>query len=190
MLIAVGGFVASGKSSVARELARTLGAVHIEADQVRDEILQIPSSQAAHEAAWSDNLAPGVTDRIYSEMLDRAESALSKDRPAVLDGCFATHAQRVGARGLAHLYANPFLFVECRTTRSVLEQRLRDRSRATGIDESAWFPLLDRIESRWEPVTELAVDEYVKVDSELAVPMIVDDVMAHTRRGLPLAGSA
>ncbi len=189
MLIAVGGLVASGKSSVAREVARALGAEHIEADQARDEMLHIPSNQAAHEAAWLDNLAPGVTDRIYRKMLDRARSVLATQRSAVLDGCFATRSQRESARALAHECTTPFLFVECRTSRIVLEQRLRERSLASGIDELAWFPWLARVESRWEPITELSPDEYLRVDSDRALPMSVDDVLAHSCGVPPLAVS-
>lgn len=188
-LIAVGGLVASGKSSVARETARVLGAVHVEADRVRDEILHIESGQTAHEAAWSTNLAPGVTDRIYREMLDRARQALSAGNFVVVDGCFALRSQRAGARTLARECDAHFLFVECRTSRPVLEQRLRARSLAAGVCDSAWFALLDRVESRWQSITELSEDEYLRVDSNLPLASIVDDVVAGSEFAYPLAAS-
>lgn len=166
MLIAVGGLIASGKSSVARAAAEALRAAHIEADALRDELLRIEPGQLAHEAAWADNLEPGVTDRIYREMLDRAGAALARDeRAVVVDGCFARRAQRLAARAVAHAQLAPFLFVECRAPREVIERRLRARSAEAGIDASAWIELLERIEARFEPVDELTASEHLVVDS-------------------------
>ena len=187
MLIAVGGLVASGKSSVARATARALDAQHFEADAVRDEILHIESGQAAHEAAWPDNLAPGVSDRIYREMLDRARRSLLAGGSSVVDGCFARRSQRDAARAIAHGCDSRFLFVECCTSRAVLERRLRARSLEVGVRQTAWLALLDRIESRWEPVTELAADEYLPVDSARPLASIVDDVLANLSRPSALA---
>ena len=188
-LVAVGGLVASGKSSVARETARVLGAVHVEADRVRDEILNIDSGQTAHEAAWSANLAPGVTGRVYGEMLDRARQALLAGSSVVVDGCFAWRSQRAGARTIAQECDAHFLFVECHTSRSVLEQRLRARSLAAGVSESAWFALLDRVEGRWQPVTELLANEYLRVDSSLSLASIVDHVVKNLRCPVRLVAS-
>jgi len=180
LLVAVGGLVASGKSSIAREVARALGAVHVEADAVRDELLEIEPGQLAHEAAWSDNLAPGVTDRVYAEVLARAARALEGAETAVVDGCFARRAQREAARAVARAADADFLFVDCMATRGVLESRLRARSREAGIAPGAWFALLDRVEARWEPVAELAAAEYLRVDSDRALAPIVGDVLAAT----------
>jgi predicted kinase len=178
MLIAIGGLVASGKSSVAREAARALGAMHVEADQVRDQTLHIEPGQRAHEACWMQNLQPGVTDRVYRKMFERARDVLSREISVVLDGCFATRSQRVDARSLAKRCGTRFMFVECRTSRSVLESRLRARSLDAGVPESTWFALLDRIESRWEPVTELPAEEYLRVDSARPLGSIVEDITA------------
>jgi predicted kinase/ribosome-associated translation inhibitor RaiA len=188
-LVAVGGLVASGKSSIAREAARLLGAEHVEADQVRDEILHIESGQTAHEAAWLDNLAPGVTARVYSEMLDRAREGLLSGNSVIIDGCFALRSQRAGARSLAHECNTDFLFVECRTSRSELEQRLSARSLAAGIPDSAWLTLLNRVERRWEPVTEFSADENMWIDSARPLASTVDDVVANLCCPYPIAAS-
>ena len=163
--------------------------MHIEADRVRDEILEIGGGQTAHEAAWSKNLAPGVTGRIYRKMFGRVRNVLLTGGSVVVDGCFAKRWQRTAARTHAQQYDTNFLFVECRAPRSVLEQRLRARSSAAGVPDSAWLTLLDRIEGNWEPVSELLADEYMAVDSANPLASIVGDVVARLRGSKLLAAT-
>ena len=189
MLIAVGGLIASGKSSVARAIAGALDAVHIEADTIRDELLQIGAGQDAHEAAWSDNLAPGVTDRIYRELVERARGTLRSGRSAVVDGCFAYRTQREAARSVGRECRAPFLFVECRTPRPVIEERLRARSAEAGVSHEAWLVLLDRIEKRWEAASGLAAQEYLPVDASRPLPQIVAEALVLAQRPRQVAVS-
>lgn len=182
-LLAVGGWIASGKSSVAREIAKSLHAEYVEADAVRDEIMAIGSGQAAHEAAWPQNLAPGATERIYTALFDRARVLLETGRDVVLDGCFASHEQRSAARALAQSAGARFCFAECRADESTLRERLHARSAASGLDPQAWLLLLERIESRWEPASELAPSEHLILDTGGSLGEALGSLGEHLRAG-------
>lgn len=162
VLVATGGWIASGKSTVARCVADELGAPLIQTDRVRDAL---GSREQVHEMDWERHFAPGFTRRIYATALARAREALERGHPAVVDGCFALRAQREGARALAAGQHAPFLFVECRADPAALRVRLEDRARVEGVPARAWLELLDSLRARWEPVDELGAAEHLVLDT-------------------------
>src|SRR5258708_27399634 len=82
MLIILGGLPGSGKTTIARELARQLGAVHVRIDSIEEAILDSgvlssPINDAGYRAAYAvaaDNLRigrPGVADSVNPVPLSR-----------------------------------------------------------------------------------------------------------------------
>jgi FMN phosphatase YigB (HAD superfamily)/predicted kinase len=183
-LIAVGGLVAVGKSSVSRALAERLGAVRFEADRVRDDLLREPDTGPVHEAHWWRAFESGVEGEIYRELLRRAEVQLSAGGTVVLDGCFARAHQRLEARALALTHGVGFLFVECRVPLEVSRLRLVARDAQRG--GSGWQAIFDDLSERWESVSELASREHVVVRSEGAI----DGVLAPIEARLSVVGSS
>jgi putative hydrolase of the HAD superfamily len=178
-VIAVGGQVASGKSTVARALADRLGAERFEADRMRDALLHHPPGEPVHEADWARTFEPGFEERVYAEMLRGAGHELRRGRTVVLDACFAAAAQRDRARALARRRGAPFLFVECHVPDAVARERLAARDAAAARPGWAWIHR--DLAARWEPVAEISPDELLRVDTsaspdEDAVAQIADRV--------------
>lgn len=158
VLVAVGGLVACGKSSLSRALVEHLGALHLEADQARAELASAP---AVHEAHWSRAFAPRFEADVYAAMFGRAEAELARGRAVVIDGCFARKRQRVEARALARRCSVPFLFVECRASPETVRARLDERDAEVPVP--FWQAVYDDLAVRWEPVDELDADEHAVV---------------------------
>jgi len=182
-VIAVGGLVAVGKSTVSRVLSEQLGAVRLEADRVRDELLREPDGGAVHEAHWWRTFEPEVEGEIYRELLRRAEVRVSAGDTVVLDGCFARAHQRLEARSLALAHGLDFLFVECRVPLEVSRRRLIARD-AEG-ETSGWQAVFDHLRERWEPASELASQEHVVVLSEGAIDDVLAPIEARLRARAP-----
>jgi|GEM_PF-215044 len=179
--VAVGGLVASGKSTVARAIARRLDAERIEADDIRHELLDRPS-EILHEARWLRELRPGFSDEVYRELLRRGAEAVGAGRSIVLDGCFPTAARRESARRIALGAGARFLFVECRVPEAVAIGRLRARDRAAG--RSGWVALYRDLAEHYEPPDEFAPSEVVSLDCQHDVETVLRELEAH---GLPTA---
>jgi predicted kinase/FMN phosphatase YigB (HAD superfamily) len=144
MLIAVGGGVASGKSTLARWIASRIGAIRIEADQTRRELVgERPDRQ------WT----PDLEDAVYDVLLRRGESALAAGQSVVLDGCFPKRLQRQCARSLAEQHQQPFLFVECQCDPETIRARLAARDEPGR--EGSWLQIHDALASHWEPTDDL-----------------------------------
>ncbi len=169
------GQVASGKSSVARRLAEQLGALRVEADCIRSELVQTPH-EPVHEADWWRVFERGFEARVYSDFMRRAREALETGRAVVLDACFPRNAQRLHARALARDAGAAFLLVECVASDETVQARLaaRDASRGNG----SWHAIHSSLAARYEPCRSLADDEHLEVSTDGSVESAVATVLA------------
>jgi len=179
-VIAVGGLVATGKSTVARVLAERLGAPRVEADRVRDDLLSAPGGEPVHEAYWWRTFEPGFEARVYRELGRRAEAALASGRGVVLDGCFARTHQRLEARALARAHGLDFVFVECRVPPEVTQRRLAERDARSGA--GGWRAIFDDLAERWEPVAELPPGERIVLRSDGPVEDVIAPLLSPAAR--------
>jgi putative hydrolase of the HAD superfamily len=174
VLVAIAGGVASGKSSLARALAQRLGFACIVCDEIRDSLLEVPGDPL-HEAHWWRGFAAGFEDKVYAELLRRAEGYLADGRAVVLDACFPRNSQRLAVRSLARRRGLPFLFVECRARGETVRARLAARDAESG--STGWQTIHDDLAARWEPVAEINEDENAAVTTDGDVAAAVSAVV-------------
>jgi predicted kinase len=100
-LVLIGGGPASGKTTLARELASRIGAVAISTDDVRHELVQsgqLAGKPGAYDAGRYD---PQNVTAVYDAVLKRASGLLSNGRSVILDGTWRDPRQRQSAREVA-----------------------------------------------------------------------------------------
>ena len=163
-LIAVGGIIGCGKSTVARHLGEGLLAPVIESDRTRKHLAGVAASSPLGADAWSGAYSADKTEQVYAEILRRAGAVLASGRCVIVDAPFRSERQRQRIRELARQCEVPFLFVECRADESICRERLERREgRLTTSDGRAG--LLDEFIKSWEPVQGLAAQEHVVIDT-------------------------
>src|SRR3972149_3268771 len=89
MLILVVGLPGTGKTTIAKYLAKKTDAVLLRADVIRKELIKKPTYSKEE------------TEMIFSEMFARAKSILSKKMNVVLDVVFGRETERKKAEILA-----------------------------------------------------------------------------------------
>jgi predicted kinase len=140
-LVAVGGLSGSGKTSMARRLAPSLGAVPgalvVRSDVVRkqlfdrDPLVRLPTSAYAAD----------VTRRVYRALRARARAALGGGHAVIADAVFASPAERAAIERVARRAGVPFAGLWLEAPASLL----RDRLQARDADASDATPaVLDR----------------------------------------------
>lgn len=165
VVVAVGGIIASGKSTVAEALGERLSAPIIDADRTRKNMVGLAPTTRDTSAAFSGTYDLALTDRVYAEVMHRASLVLESGRPVILDASFRTEEMRRAARDLAAEHGVPFVFVECRARPEVCRARLERRERETSVSDGR-LAIFDAFCRRVEPVTELPDDEHVVLDTE------------------------
>jgi aminoglycoside phosphotransferase family enzyme/predicted kinase len=163
-LIAVGGLIASGKSSVADALGERLAVPVIGSDETRKRLLGVAPATPLRDQPWQSAYSPEVTERVYAALLARARFVLESGRSVVLDATFGSRLRREAARQLAQACGAAFTFVECRANEAVARARLEARARGPSVSDGRQEIYAD-LARRHEPVTELAGSEHLPVDS-------------------------
>jgi len=168
VVVAVGGVIASGKSTIADALGDRLSAPVIDADRTRKHLVGLAPTTRDNSGAFEGPYALAMTDRVYAEMMLRASTVLESGRPVVLDASFRTEDLRRAARDLATEHGVPFLMVECRVRPEVARERLVRREQETSVSDGR-LAIFDAFCARVEPPHELTSAELLVLDTERAV---------------------
>ncbi len=175
-LIAVGGMIGAGKSTLAEALSWELQAPAISSDATRKHLGGLSATAPGAPALYTQEF----TSRTYAEVFRRAQVVLESGRGAVLDGSFREASQRAEAMAVAAKAGRPFLFVELVADDQTLRERLRQRSRTATISD-AREDLLERFRDAYQPATELAPSTRLVLDARLPTNELAQEV----RRAYP-----
>jgi aminoglycoside phosphotransferase family enzyme/predicted kinase len=188
VLLVVRGLMGTGKTTLANALAETLGADHLQTDQVRREMDD--SASAYSEGYGQGRYSPQQRDRVYDALLEQARLRLEEGISVVLDGTFLTDAHRQKALGLARGGDIVPLVVTCRCPDHVARQRIEERL-ASGRSLSEARPeLLAQQRSEEEPADDgrgvLEVDTTNGLDGQI---LQVTERLARRWRGATADGA-
>jgi aminoglycoside phosphotransferase family enzyme/predicted kinase len=180
VVVAVGGIIASGKSTVADAFADRLAAPVVDADRTRKAMVGVQHAQPLHVGAFQGPYDLSVTDAVYDEMMRRAAVVLTSGRSVILDASFRTAELRRRARDLARRHGVPFLFAECRVSEEVVRARLEERERTGGVSDGRRAILSDFL-ARVEPATELGDREHLVLDTTRPVATSLEALASRVR---------
>jgi len=159
-LIAVGGMIGTGKSTLAAALGRELAVPVISSDRTRKATAGLaPTARAGAELYTADAL-----ERNYGEVLRRARLVLESGRGVVLDATFQTHRWRRAAADLANATGASFAHLETRCADTVVSSRLAER-RGRPSESDATDSELEELRRRYEPVSPADPGPHVPVDT-------------------------
>jgi len=177
---AVGGLAASGKTTLAKALARRTGLPYLSSDVARKAGAGIPLGQRADPAVY----APEVSLRLYAQLGARA--ALEPGG-AIVDATFGRSRERVAFRD-GHGAARPVLHVECvaplalRIARAHARQRSRAGASDAGPDVVRQQPM--------DALDDVAPHAHVAVRGDGPMELALAAIADALDRMLFIAGSA
>jgi aminoglycoside phosphotransferase family enzyme/predicted kinase len=134
-LITIGGLSGTGKTTLARALAPSLGAapgaVHLRSDVIRKELWGVGEQNRLPERAYEAK----ATGDVYTAILERAERVLAGGQAVIADAVYAQPGEREALEALAHKLSLPFqglwLSAEAGTLVTRVQGRTGDASDAT-----------------------------------------------------------
>jgi uncharacterized protein len=152
-LVIMSGLSGSGKSTVARQLAQPLSAIHIRSDAVRKRLAGISLSARGDQdgVAESGIYTPEMTQLTYERMLELGIFLAQQGWSVILDAKYDHYNLRQAMLEAAKTAQIPICIVQCTAPIEVLRDRLQHR---TGDVSDATAKLLDSQMKTAKPLTE------------------------------------
>lgn len=168
VLVLTAGLPASGKSTLARYLARSLGAALHGSDETRKRLANLPATARARSAdgPFSGLYGAEVSDRTYGALLDAARADLAAGRSVVIDAASPSRARRAPFHELARELGVPFVLALVSAPEGVLDQRFAARAADPSEVSDADSAVREAMRARFEPPHEFGVGERLEYRSD------------------------
>jgi predicted kinase len=153
-LLAVGGIIGTGKSTLAKGLAKSWGARLLQSDKIRKKLAGVPTLKHYKYGFKKGMYLPAFTQKTYRALLSQAENSLKKGQNVVLDASFSKKSLRKKLISLARRTGANFNFFETVAPNKIILRRLKRRKNDIS-DAGSW--LLDHFKKSYEPPTEMPV---------------------------------
>lgn len=134
-LVLVGGLPGTGKSTVARGLAKSLGAPVFRSDEVRKKVAGLDPLAPAPAGLNEGLYRPQITEATYRDLLAEAGRELGLGRTVVLDATWRVPRWRDAAADLARRTSSDLVELRCVAPLELALDRIRRRL-GTGLDPS------------------------------------------------------
>lgn len=174
------GMVATGKSCLARALAKRLGCRHYNSDVIRKEITgtlhKNSSTLAMDEGIYSSE----ISEKTYNEILKRAMARIVDFAASfvILD---ASYLQKKNREKLCLAFhgKGKIMFFHCSVSKEVVKRRLVLRAHDhMEVSDGRWEVYLEQ-KKRFEYPAELSMEQLVSLDTDMPVSVLVDICLAH-----------
>jgi aminoglycoside phosphotransferase family enzyme/predicted kinase len=178
MLIAVGGLIGTGKSTLAGLIGALTGLAVFSSDRERKQLAGTAPTERKGDRFQQGIYRAEFTEKTYARLLDRADRCLAGGRGVVIDASFAAARQRRPFLELANRRGVPALFIECESTERIVQARLAARQSDPAAVSDADWETYKQMRRRFEPFTELPEESRLVLTTDPGAAIALDKVQA------------
>ncbi len=129
------GLSGSGKSTVARMAAESIGAIRVRSDVERKRLFDLDAAARSASALGTGLYGQEATRKTYDRLADVARTLLAAGLSVIVDATFIVRTDRQVFRAIAEATGARFIILDCVAPVEVLRARIADR-RQSGADAS------------------------------------------------------
>ncbi|MGD9018168.1 MAG: AAA family ATPase [Desulfobacterales bacterium] len=171
------GMPASGKSTLAKALSKTLGVACLRSDVIRKEMFGLDPWRAAVTTDSNGIYSEDADHRTYKELIDRAGLLVAEGRSVVLDATFSRRRHRRQLLQVGTGHDVRIWFVECLAPDGVLMDRLKRREHRSGVSD-ARPQHFSGFKERYQPFTDVNPRMLIRVSGTAPMPDTIGDILS------------
>jgi uncharacterized protein len=172
------GRVATGKSTIARELSERLDISVFRSDAIRKELFSHKTGQGDKTAFGMGIYSEQATSLTYGKLLLTAQEEIDAGNSVILDATFGSQDHRREALRLAENTDVNIVFVECKCRDTVILRRLEKREVETSISD-ARAEILQELNDAYEALDEIPSELHMAVDTEQPTKRVMQKILSH-----------
>lgn len=178
-IFVVCGMQASGKSTIAKELAGFMGIELLRSDIIRKELFKIDPDKSEVTQFEQGIYSKNFTNLTYSRMFLSAQEIVEGGSSVILDATFAKRRLRDEAVTLAQDMKAQIIFIECCADESIIKERLIKREITASVSDARIIHF-DQFKNRAEPIDELKESNHIKVDTANSLKDCIKEILSQT----------
>ena len=172
------GRVATGKSTIARELSERLDINVFRSDAIRKELFSHKTGQGDKTAFGMGIYSEQATSLTYGKLLLTAQEEIDAGNSVILDATFGSQDHRREALRLAENMDVNIVFVECKCRDAVILRRLEKREVETSISD-ARAEIFQELNDAYEAPDEIPSELHMAVDTEQPTKRVMQKILSH-----------
>ncbi len=176
-IIIMSGLSGAGKSTVARNLAQKISAIHIRSDAVRKHLAGIDLMERGSEEIYTSEM----TAKTYGNLLEWGLLIANQGFNVILDAKYDRVALRAAVIEQAQAHNLPLHILYCTADSTVLQQRLGDRTVLNNDIADATADLIASQRAQFEALSEVEQLQAITIDTsqELNFDLLLEKVTSH-----------
>jgi aminoglycoside phosphotransferase family enzyme/predicted kinase len=196
MVMIIMGRVASGKSMLARSLARELSWEIFSSDPIRKQLAGVPLYERPEPAARCRLYSKAMTEKTYGALRANAIGQVEKQRSVIIDATFSSRRHREELVNQLCALGVDYCFVETKASEETLKTRLVKREAKLNEVSDARMEDFELLTRSYEVPAEFGPDHLVSVSTDSALEATVVETLkklaciAHPPRRMSDAGSS
>jgi uncharacterized protein len=166
LLVLTSGLAGSGKTTIARQLALRLGAVHVRSDVERKRLHGLDALAQTYSAIDAGLYGPEASAQTYARLAEAAEAALDGDIAIIVDATFIVRERRDAFRALARRLGAHFVILRCEASVATLRERVSARARHRGDASEADLAVLEHQIATQTPIGADEAPDTLRIDTQ------------------------
>jgi hypothetical protein len=173
LILAVGGNIGTGKSTVAFALSQILDFPLLRSDYIRKKLAHVPLYFHPRSGFRKKLYRPSFTRKTYKTMMALAQRELNKGRSVILDAAFAPKRYRAPVKSRDH-----YFFIETKLPQMLAAGRLKRRRRDIS-DARPW--LIKLFKGTFEPLREIPPERKITINTAKSKAAVLRDLFLNPK---------
>ena len=172
------GMVASGKSTLSKELSKTLGIKILRSDLIRIELFGLQPGESVNVSFGEGIYSKGSRSLTYGKLLMLAQEEIEKGASVILDATFGSKHHRGEALRLARDMDANVIFIECVSPASVLKDRLKKREVKVTVSDARLHHFKE-LKNRFESLEDITEEMHIQIDTQRPMKENIMKILSH-----------